>query len=439
MKRYTVLIAFAMSCLSVWGQGTAITATFTGMNNGSYGPFDSVVVKNLTRGCDTVCRYPDTLLMLGYLGIGNGGKHTQGFHLYQNVPNPVQSEATIDLSIPLPGTVTMTLTDLAGRSVYSREFALQKGISQLRLKGTGGIPLICSARYGSEHRSIRIIPEGRGLQRASLEFAGQISSDVDVKSSSVIQAFSYVPGDQLLLIGCHDTLEAGISDAPDASRLYTFEFAYHIPCPGNPSVTYEGIIYPTVQIFNQCWLAANLNVGTMIPRGDTSRNNGIIEKYCYDDNEDSCTLYGGFYQWDEMMAYTNVPGSKGICPEGWHIPTDLEWKILYGAADSLYRIGNSVWDSAGAYGVTVGFNLKGPQYWQNDGNGSDVFGFTIPPCGYRDYWGYIYGFGHAAKFWSAGEYDSSDAWSRGFGCHGRDATRYHESKLNGFSVRCLKD
>ena len=57
-------------------------------------------------------------------------------------------------------------------------------------------------------------------------------------------------------------------------------------------------------------------------------NNGIIEKYCYDNDPVNCATYGGLYQWDEMMQYTTQQGTQGICPAGWHLPTDAEWTIL---------------------------------------------------------------------------------------------------------------
>ena len=76
-------------------------------------------------------------------------------------------------------------------------------------------------------------------------------------------------------------------------------------------------------------------------------NNGIIEKYCYNNEPDSCTKYGGLYQWNEMMQYTTQQGAQGICPPGWHLPTDEEWKVLEGAVDSQYGIGDPEWDNCG--------------------------------------------------------------------------------------------
>jgi len=93
-------------------------------------------------------------------------------------------------------------------------------------------------------------------------------------------------------------------------------------------VTYEGKNYPTIQIGTQCWFKENLNVGTMINGSQTQTNNGIKEKYCFDDLESNCNVYGGLYQWNEMMQYTTAPGAQGICPNGWHLPTDNEFTIL---------------------------------------------------------------------------------------------------------------
>jgi uncharacterized protein (TIGR02145 family) len=75
------------------------------------------------------------------------------------------------------------------------------------------------------------------------------------------------------------------------------------PCPGTPTVEYAGKTYNTVQIGSQCWLKENLDVGTMIPGSLEQKNNGTIEKYCYNDSIENCTTYGGLYQWAEAMEY----------------------------------------------------------------------------------------------------------------------------------------
>ena len=80
--------------------------------------------------------------------------------------------------------------------------------------------------------------------------------------------------------------------------------------------TRDGQEYSTVQIGSQCWMAENLNIGIMIPGANTMGNNEEIEKYCYNNDESNCDIYGGLYQWNEMMQYTTTPGVQGICPTG---------------------------------------------------------------------------------------------------------------------------
>ena len=78
----------------------------------------------------------------------------------------------------------------------------------------------------------------------------------------------------------------------------------------NSNCTYEGQMYRTVQIGNQCWFKENLNVGTMIPGSQEMTDNSIIEKYCYENDPANCATYGGLYQWNEMMQYTTQQGTK---------------------------------------------------------------------------------------------------------------------------------
>lgn len=96
------------------------------------------------------------------------------------------------------------------------------------------------------------------------------------------------------------------------------------------TVSYQGKNYSTIQIGSQCWFAQNLNVGTMI--SGTINNQGTnctsIKKYCYNDDESNCNNDGGLYKSHQAMCGSNTPGTRGICPIGWHIPTHDEWTSL---------------------------------------------------------------------------------------------------------------
>ena len=164
------------------------------------------------------------------------------------------------------------------------------------------------------------------------------------------------------------------------------------PCPGIPTVTYAGQTYNTVQIGSQCWLKENLNVGTMIPGKQDQTNNGVIEKYCYNDSTINCDKYGGLYQWNEALQYQNgVPDIRGICPNGWHIPSYADFNKLAIAVDSngndLKAIGQDSYatDKSGFSALLGGFTLygsygdlyNGAYFWSSDlvyeGSFSGVF------------------------------------------------------------------
>jgi len=90
----------------------------------------------------------------------------------------------------------------------------------------------------------------------------------------------------------------------------------------------DGQKYPTVQIGTQCWMGKNMNIGVMIDGTLPMLNDSIIQKYCFNNDTNSCNTYGALYQWNEMMQYTVTPGTRGICPAGWHVPTDQKYLNL---------------------------------------------------------------------------------------------------------------
>lgn len=186
-------------------------------------------------------------------------------------------------------------------------------------------------------------------------------------------------------------------------------------------------------------MAENLNIGTMISGTSNPSDNGIIEKYCYDNNTNNCDTYGGLYQWDEMMQYTITQGVQGICPPDWHLPTDEEWKQLEGEADSQYGYPDPVWNNNGYRGVDAGLNLKSTSGWSSGGNGSDLYGFTGLPGGSRNTNGNFNSLGDIGYFWSSKYLYSTYAWSRVLHYDHDDVGRIVYIRECGLSVRCLKD
>ncbi len=204
-------------------------------------------------------------------------------------------------------------------------------------------------------------------------------------------------------------------------------------------LTYEGQNYTTVQIGGQCWMAENLNVGIMIQGGLYQTNNGQIEKYCYGNDQINCDIYGGLYQWDEMMQYVTTEGIKGICPDGWHLPTDNEWKTM----EIYLGMIQSQADTVGWRGTNEGGKLKeiGTTHWNAPNTGAtNSSGFAALPGGYNYYGSFRY-LDDQGHWWASTPYSNTGAWSRRLYFNYAQVYRYNWNhvKALGRSVRCLKD
>ena len=193
------------------------------------------------------------------------------------------------------------------------------------------------------------------------------------------------------------------------------------------AVPHGGKNYQTVQIGTQCWFKENLNIGTKINSSQEQTDNGIIEKYCYNDDESNCTTYGGLYQWDEMMQYVTTKGAKGICPDGWHLPTDAEWTML-----TTKLGGESV----------AGGKMKeiGTVHWFSPNTGAtNSSGFTALPGGSRGSIGSFTNLASSANSWSSLQLDTASSWSRSLTYDYEGVNRSYDTKEYGFSARCTKD
>jgi uncharacterized protein (TIGR02145 family) len=196
-------------------------------------------------------------------------------------------------------------------------------------------------------------------------------------------------------------------------------------------VVYVGILtdvrdnqeYPFVTIGTQTWMAENLNYES------TSGS------YCYGDNSTNCDTYGRLYTWAAAMggaasSSTTPSGVQGVCPVGWHLPSDAEWEAL-----SDYVIANS----AGTSTYDIGPFLKANSGWADNGNGTDDFGFSGLPGGYRYSNGSYVTVGDRGVWWSSTEINSLYAYRRCLNYNGDTFVQSHDNKPYAYSVRCLQD
>ncbi len=442
--RSLFILLMLFTFLSVSGQKLSIELTFTAVKNAAHVQLDSIIVMNRSQGGENIIYYPDTtlsieitpgdtLLYIGYssgtyLGVNEINHINSQFQLFQSFPNPTKDQCIISMYLPDDGPVFIQVSDIQGSVIISEEKHLDKGIHSFRFSPGSSTIYFVTASWKNLVESAKIINAdpipGRSCR---LTYAGSGENDGSLKAS-------YQKNDQVMQ-------QSGILDAPASNEMITFQFATNIPCPGMPTVEYEGQVYNTIQVFSQCWLKENLNVGTMLILGQMQTDNGIREKYCYDNSPDSCSKYGGLYQWDEMMQYTIQQGTQGICPPGWHVPTSEEWKILEGTVDSQCGIGHPIWDDYQHWrGSDVGSNLKTTSGWNENGHGNDRFGFSGKPAGYCTGDGYFYAATLWTTWWTSTEFDYlNSAWIRNIAFNHWNSAMYAINKFDGHSVRCLRD
>jgi uncharacterized protein (TIGR02145 family) len=150
-------------------------------------------------------------------------------------------------------------------------------------------------------------------------------------------------------------------------------------------------------------------------------DNGIIEKYCYSDDTTYCNIYGGLYIWHELMQYDTTEGTRGICPEGWHIPKLSEFDTLL------------------AYVNGDGNALKAVGQGNYDGIGTDTSGFSGLLTGYHHVNGGFFELTDCTFFWSTTRTISSDVYCIALFASWGVPGRAGNPKGMGYSVRCLKD
>lgn len=219
--------------------------------------------------------------------------------------------------------------------------------------------------------------------------------------------------------------------------LITIDWSWDVPKEArlNPDISYgtitdtrDGKIYKTVKIGGQVWMAENLNYA------DTSKHVLLRggNSACYERKEEYCEVAGRLYTWEAAILRTwgcdvvedaCFERMQGVCPNGWHVPDNAEWKMLFEAVGGK------------AKAATI---LKSNTGWMSGGNGSDAVGFSAIPVGGTNAYGYDYS-GKSAIFWSAISANRDTAWRLRLDNDSETASLNNEDKVRKYSVRCVKN
>ena len=292
--------------------------------------------------------------------------------------------------------------------------------------------------YNDNVNSDHIISKNRGLSVRCIKDDGQ--SSVTPQSSSSETSVS----------SSSSSLSSSWSGAIGSSS--SFPEGYVDPLTiimGELTDERDGQAYKTVKIGTQTWMAENLNyVYIGVPYKVTYKDNSYTSdstSWCYKNDSTNCVKYGRLYTWAAAMDSvgewsTNGKGCgweaecsptypvRGICPEGWHLPSQAEWNILFTAVG-----GQS----------TAGKMLKFTSGWKDNkgesGNGTDAYSFSALPAGSVAFGGGYLSEGYFTYFWSSTEYNSLNAYNMNLFRSSANAFLNYYYKYYGYSVRCVKD
>jgi len=436
MKKLSFLVLMFLFFSSVSSQ-TPITLTFQAKDSltQNFLALDSINIKNLTENCDTTLY--DSVSVLNLEATWPVGmeeptsRSSESFIVMQNTPNPFQGTTMLKIYLKNAGEMNLAAYDNQGKNLAQYSNRFEKGWHLFSISTNRSQVLFLQVFNNTTRKTIKILSASPGDESNRISYKGQNGQGAILKSSPETTGFIFYLGNQLQYTTYVDGYyESVLFDNPVSSESYTFAILPVATFNCGDVINYSGLDYNTVLIGTQCWFKENLNVGTMINVSQNQTNNSVIEKYCYNNSTSNCNVYGGLYQWNEAMQYVITQGAQGICPTGWHTPTDAEWTIL-----TTFLGGESV----------AGGKMKeaGTVHWMPPNYGAtNSSGFTALPGGFRGNSGYFNSLYYSAYFWSSTQLNTTNAWSRSLYHITEDVYRGSggtDGKLYGFSVRCLQD
>lgn len=341
-----------------------------------------------------------------------------GYSVSENYPNPFNPTTRFNISVPQPSKVKISVYNVTGQEVRDTfEKTLGSGNSHIDLE-LNGLPngfyitrFIINDQY-TVIKKLMLLYGSEHLSGSESSFTSILPKTLSTILDSIVVTNLNIGNITFADLPDMESNNLDLGDLViDLSSLFE--------CPD--SVFYANKTYNAVKIGDQCWLRENLDVGTMVHGLSGMPDNGIIEKYCYDNDPINCDIYGGLYLWNEAMHHSTEEGSQGICPNGWHIPTYEEMQIL---RESVGRDGPS---------------LKAVGQGSGNGAGTNTSGFSALLSGYRFYDGSFYYLSDNAYFLSSHEFNASMSLNMYLNSYGVDAYFNQFSKDNAYSIRCLKD
>jgi uncharacterized protein (TIGR02145 family) len=447
--------------ISLTSEAQDVVITLTAKNFGAPVELDSILLENIDNGSHLMLNYlpPDFNsydINLSHGTIINGLEESStmdfGFYQYINKPGMLSFYA----KFPQDRLLTLVHYDVTGKFLCEHLLISRPGVSLITYPIRGSFAGIVAVESQNYHQSFKVVGDGVA-DGPMIPFIESTFSNKNLMKNSIMllsrnNAFIFFPGDSVRFT----VYRADMYTQYEACRPYQGD-SLILPvtgmCPGTPFLMdFDGNLYTTVQIGGQCWMRENMKSIHYSSGEPLVDGTGIgylssddTTKYWFNLNDDSLNVafYGHLYTEAAALNGTNRSGAEivqGICPSGWHVPSDEEWKLL----EIFLGMSQSQADGINEWrGSDEGGKLKetGITHWELPNLGAtNESGFIALPGGARTHEGYWLSMPYRGYWWTATRFDSDNLfYYRGLGYEYSTIYRMVISISEGFSVRCLKN
>ena len=362
MRKITFVFLMFLTLARLQAQDFLISFEGTG----SATTVDSVRVENLTQGTSLTVGNGNQLQLLGTLSLTDPTETKAGNSL--NIyPNPALDESFLSFEATTIAKVNITVTDISGTQVAKENASFARGRHVIRISGLqSGIYAvqIHSEAYQYTGKIISMSSSGKPTQIYPYAQPSGQSTPENIKNADAVVQMQYTTGDLLKFTGRSGIYATVVMDIPTSSKTITFTYA--------PCTDYDNNHYTIVETGSQTWMAENLK-STHYPDGTAAAY------YVYDHDPTNSLIYGRLYAWSVVMngaasSNTNPSNVQGICPDGWHLPSQAEWQQFAGFLGGLNIAGGKIKETGNAH-------------WISPNTGAtDEVGFTALPAGMWAFW-----------------------------------------------------
>jgi len=436
MKKISVILLLTFTVICMQAQNYLINFIASGTTTS----LDSIYVENITQGNSLLLLPNDTLSLSGTSDVLILSEQLDFLKIY---PNPFDETSTLEFYSEVPSIARITVYDATGNLIMQKNQKIEKSINVFEISGfaKGYYQVIIASHtqqiaaafvsFNTKYNYPQIILK-------SSFFREQQAKQTKKSTKNIVQ-MPYNSGEQMLYIGFSGGLSELIIDVPTLTKTINFIFSSS-SCGGIITDIRDANQYASVQIGNQCWMSENLKYLPSVT-GPNSSSTTTPYYYVYgyngtDVNAAKTTTnyanYGVLYNWRAAMngassSSTNPSGVQGICPLGWHIPSDAEFTQLINFLGGISVAGGKLKETGTIHWLTPNLGA------------TNESGFTALPGGFRNQGGGFFNLTATGHWWSTTIYSSSSAWYHFLDYNGNAVFKNAVSWELGYSVRCIKD